>query len=117
LSEPEKKPESNKLFYRMQAEDVDLATDIRTSILAQTPKGGRAILWVVFALLVLFLIWAYFSEIEQVTRGDGKVVPSTQIQIVQNLEGGTGVNTYRLRQRQPGCLLKPMEKILLCRLR
>jgi adhesin transport system membrane fusion protein len=72
----------------MQAEDVDLATDIRTSILAQTPKGGRAILWVVFALLVLFLIWAYFSEIEQVTRGDGKVVPSTQIQIVQNLEGG-----------------------------
>ena len=88
MSEPEKKPESNKLFYRMQVEDVDLATDIRTSILAQTPKGGRSILWVVFALLVFFLIWAYFSEIEQVTRGDGKVVPSTQIQIVQNLEGG-----------------------------
>ena len=72
----------------MPAEDVDLATDIRTSVLAQTPKGGRAILWVVMALLVLFLVWSYFSEIEQVTRGDGKVVPSTQIQIVQNLEGG-----------------------------
>jgi len=88
LSESEKKPESNKLFYRMQPEDVDLTTDIRTSILAQTPKGGRAILWVVVALLVLFMVWAYYSEIEQVTRGDGKVVPSTQIQVVQNLEGG-----------------------------
>jgi adhesin transport system membrane fusion protein len=88
LSESEKKPESNKLFYRMQPEDVDLTTDIRTSILAQTPKGGRAILWTVMALLVLFMVWAYYSEIEQVTRGDGKVVPSTQIQVIQNLEGG-----------------------------
>jgi len=88
LSESEKKPESNKLFYRMQPEDVDLTTDIRTSILAQTPKGGRAILWAVMALLVLFMVWAYYSEIEQVTRGDGKVVPSTQIQVIQNLEGG-----------------------------
>jgi adhesin transport system membrane fusion protein len=88
LSESEKKPGSNKLFYRMPAEDVDLATDIRTSILAQSPRGGRAILWVVMILFVLFGVWAYFSEIEQVTRSDGKVIPSTQIQVVQNLEGG-----------------------------
>jgi len=72
----------------MQAEDIDLTTDIRTSILAQSPRGGRAITWVIFALFVFFMVWAYFSEIDQVTRGDGKVVPSTQVQIVQNLEGG-----------------------------
>ena len=72
----------------MKAEDVDLTTDIRTSIMAQTPKGGRAIIWVIMLLCALFIVWAYYSEIEQVTRGDGKVIPSTQIQIVQNLEGG-----------------------------
>jgi len=88
LAESEKKPESNKLFYRMPAEEVDLATDIRTSILAQSPRGGRAILWVVLLLFVLFMVWAYFSQIEQVTRGNGKVIPSSQIQVVQNLEGG-----------------------------
>ncbi len=88
MSETEKKPEPNKLFYRMQAEYVVLTTDIRTSILAQSPRGGRAILWVVFVLFVLFWVWAYFSEIEQVTRSEGKVIPSTQIQIIQNLEGG-----------------------------
>jgi adhesin transport system membrane fusion protein len=88
LSEAEKKTEPNKLFYRMKAEDVDLATDIRTTIMAQSPKGGRAIVWVVLVLFVLFTVWAYYSEIEQVTRGDGKVIPSTQIQVVQNLEGG-----------------------------
>jgi adhesin transport system membrane fusion protein len=88
LSEPEEKTKQNKLFYRMQAEDVDLTTDIRTSILAQSPRGGRAIIWVTFALFFIFLIWAYFSNIDQVTRGEGKVIPSSQIQIVQNLEGG-----------------------------
>ncbi len=88
MSEPEEKTKQNKLFYRMQAEDVDLTTDIRTSILAQSPRGGRAIIWVTFALFFIFLIWAYFSNIDQVTRGEGKVIPSSQIQIVQNLEGG-----------------------------
>ncbi len=72
----------------MPAEEIDLTTDIRTSILAQTPRGGRAIIWVIFVLFMLFMVWAYFSEIDQVTRGEGKVVPSSQIQIVQNLEGG-----------------------------
>ncbi|MBW2171567.1 MAG: HlyD family type I secretion periplasmic adaptor subunit, partial [Deltaproteobacteria bacterium] len=72
----------------MPAGDVDLVTDIRTSILAQSPRGGRAILWVVLVLFVLFIVWASVSEIEEATRADGKVVPSSQIQVVQNLEGG-----------------------------
>ncbi|MEE9402666.1 MAG: HlyD family type I secretion periplasmic adaptor subunit, partial [Desulfobacteria bacterium] len=91
MSEAEKKSKLKKLselFYRMPAEDIDLATDIRTSILAQSPRGGRAILWMVLALFVLAILWASISKIEEVTRGDGKVVPSSQIQVVQNLEGG-----------------------------
>jgi adhesin transport system membrane fusion protein len=90
LSETEenKKPSTNKLFYRMQAEDIDLTTDIRAAIMAQSPRGGRAIIWVVLFLFALFIVWAYYSEIEQVTRGEGKVIPSTQVQVVQNLEGG-----------------------------
>ena len=87
-TEENKKPSTNKLFYRMQAEDIDLTTDIRAAIMAQSPKGGRAIIWVVLFLFALFIVWAYYSEIEQVTRGEGKVIPSTQVQVVQNLEGG-----------------------------
>ncbi|MGD9023079.1 MAG: HlyD family type I secretion periplasmic adaptor subunit [Deltaproteobacteria bacterium] len=88
MPEPEEKSKSSDLFYRMPAEDIDLATDIRTSILAQSPKGGRTILWVVLVLFVLAIFWASVSAIEEVTRGSGKVVPSSQIQVVQNLEGG-----------------------------
>lgn len=39
-------------------------------------------------LLIFAIYWASVSEIEELTRGIGKVVPSRQIQVVQNLEGG-----------------------------
>ncbi|OXE27881.1 hemolysin secretion protein D, partial [Vibrio parahaemolyticus] len=32
--------------------------------------------------------WASWAQIDQVTVGQGKVIPSSQIQVVQNLEGG-----------------------------
>lgn len=72
----------------MPAEDVDYFTDIRTSILAQSPRGGRLILWTTILLFVIAIAWASISEVEQVTRGLGKVIPASQIQVVQNLEGG-----------------------------
>lgn len=85
---PEKERKKQELFYRMNAKDVEYATDIRASILAQSPRGGRAIIWAVLALFAGGLYWASVSEIEEVTRGQGKVIPSGQIQVVQNLEGG-----------------------------
>ena len=38
--------------------------------------------------IVIFLTWSYFSEIDEVVRGTGKVVPSGQTKVIQNLEGG-----------------------------
>ena len=80
--------QNQDLFYRMPAADVDLASDIRASILAQSPGGGRSIIYFTLLLVGLFFYWASVSEIEEVTRGAGKVIPSGQIQVVQNLEGG-----------------------------
>ena len=36
-----------------------------------------------------FIFWASFATLEQVARGEGKVIPSSQIQIIQHQEGGT----------------------------
>lgn len=72
----------------MPEDDADYVTDIRTSILVQSPRGGRAILWSTILLFVTFIVWASVSEVEQVTRGQGKVIPASQIQVVQNMEGG-----------------------------
>ena len=87
---PEKvnKPKSTGLFRRMPAEDVDYTTDIRTSVMSQSPRGGRAILWATTLLFVSFFVWAAICEVDEVTSGQAKVVPASQIQVIQNLEGG-----------------------------
>ncbi len=42
----------------------------------------------VVAFFVIFTIWASFAKLDEVTRGQGSVVPSQRVQIIQNLEGG-----------------------------
>lgn len=76
------------LFRHLPAADVDLTTDIRTTLLIQSPRGGRFIVWLTALFFAAFMIWAALAEIDEVTRGSGKVIPSQQIQVVQNLEGG-----------------------------
>lgn len=88
MSAPEKKYRINELFRRMPEEVPDFVTDIRNAILAQSPRGGRLILYATVALFFIFLIWAGLSNVEESTRGEGKVIPSGHIQVVQNLEGG-----------------------------
>ncbi len=79
---------SSDIFAHGAKADVDLITDIRSTILVQSPRGGRTIIWLTFVLIILLIVWASVSEVEEVTRGNGKVIPSSQVQIIQNLEGG-----------------------------
>ena len=76
------------LKARDKIADKELINDIRAAILDESPRGGRAIIWLSFVLLLLVVAWTAFSEVEEVTRGNGKVIPTSQVQIVQNLEGG-----------------------------
>lgn len=52
-----------------------------------------AILFVVFS----FLVWSYFASLDQITRGEGKVIPSSQTQVMQSLDGGT-LQEMRVRE-------------------
>lgn len=53
------------------------------------PRGfAHLLLFVIAAFFVIFFAWASWAELDEVTRGEGKVIPSSQIQVVQNLEGG-----------------------------
>jgi membrane fusion protein, adhesin transport system len=54
-----------------------------------TPKiAANALLICIASFFVLFILWASLSELDEVTRASGRIVPSKQIQIIQNLEGG-----------------------------
>ena len=67
---------------KFKQKDLDLVTDIRTTILVESPRGGRSIIWLTLILFVCAVWWAAVSEVEEVTRGMGKVIPSSQIQVI-----------------------------------
>eukprot|EP01132_Coremiostelium_polycephalum_P013826 gene13826-16814_t len=39
-------------------------------------------------MLIAFGAWAYFFEVDEVSTGSGKVIPTSREQIIQSLEGG-----------------------------
>ena len=51
-------------------------------------KKADLILYTTVLFWVSFFIWAYFASLEEVTRGQGRIIASSKIQIIQNLEGG-----------------------------
>jgi adhesin transport system membrane fusion protein len=62
--------------------------DLRESLLAQSIPGTLAVLYLVVAVIVGGLVWAKFARVEEVTQGQGKVIPVSREQIIQSLEGG-----------------------------
>jgi len=66
-------------------EFIDSAAE---SALLDTPQSSRILLWGVACFVVIAIVWAYFAELDEITRGEGSVIPSQQVQVVQYLEGG-----------------------------
>lgn len=53
-----------------------------------TARTERQLVWLVFVMLALFLGWAWYFPLVEVSRGQGTVVPSSREQLIQSLEGG-----------------------------
>ena len=62
---------------------------------------ARMIVGLVAALIVLFLAWAAIAEIDEIARGEGKVIPVSKTQIIQSSEAGV-VETIA-RPGRAGC--------------
>jgi len=61
--------------------------------LSDTTEGAahplaRPILWACVGVVALFVIWAAWAKVDEVARGEGKVVPNSRVQVIQSLEGG-----------------------------
>jgi adhesin transport system membrane fusion protein len=72
----------------MRQSDFAFANDVRAAVELRTPRTSRMLLMSSIAMLAAGLVWANFAVLDEVKRGNGKVVPSRQIQVVQSLEGG-----------------------------
>ncbi len=69
-------------------DDIDLLSDSNAALFEVPPHLGSMIIRGFFVFIFVFFVWAYFAEIDEITVGEGKVIPSSQIQVIQNLEGG-----------------------------
>lgn len=78
---------SNKRFS-FDAQDYQFMRSISAAVLEDAPQKLRTILFFWIGTVFVFLIWAALAPIDEIVRGDGKVIPGGENQMIQHLEGG-----------------------------
>jgi len=51
-------------------------------------EASRLLVWVTAGTLFFGLIWAGFFSLDEITRGQGKIIPSSREQVIQSLDSG-----------------------------
>ncbi len=69
-------------------EEQSWSTDVNRAFVEQQPLRVHSLLYMVGFSVILLLIWSAFAEIDEVTRGEARVIPSQQVQIIQSQDGG-----------------------------
>ena len=78
------RPESG----RLRRGDELFISDANAAVLMGASRSSHLILAATVLFLIVALVWAANAALDEVTRGEGKVIPSGKVQVVQNLEGG-----------------------------
>ena len=73
---------------KVQPSDLDFIADCKAAFLEENMHYANVLLLTIVGIVSAFLLWAYHSKVSELTRGQGKVIPSGSTQIVQSLEGG-----------------------------
>lgn len=73
---------------------------------------GSSIIWLVFAIVVLFVIWAQIFEINKTVRASGSLLSETRVQIIQAVDGGvvSEINVSEGDIVQPGQVLARIDQ-------
>lgn len=79
---------NKKSLNKLDKHELEYVDDKTAALLLNTPSSARILLWTMLLFFALAIAWASWAQIDKVTVGQGKVIPSSQLQIVQNLEGG-----------------------------
>ncbi len=93
---------------KLSRDELDFLDEESRALLTDTPKGSSALLYATLILFALLILWAYFAKIDERTVANGKVIPSSQIQVIQNLEGGILAELYV----KEGDLVRKGQKLL-----
>lgn len=69
-------------------QDLEYMQSLSSAVMTTSPIKSSIVLWVSFFSIVWLIFWASFAQVDEITKGSGKVIPSEQVQVIQNLEGG-----------------------------
>ena len=72
----------------VKSKDLDLINDLNAALQKEKHSGQFIVIILFFILMIVFVIWAYNSPVEEVTRGNGNVIPSSREQVIQSLDPG-----------------------------
>lgn len=81
------------------SQSLDFRAHLQRSTGRTSLARANALLFVILGCILLGLLWAALAEVDEVTRGEGRVIPSTQTQVVQHFEGGI-VQSILVREGQ-----------------
>ncbi|RAH38152.1 HlyD family type I secretion periplasmic adaptor subunit [Halomonas sp. SL1] len=85
------RPFIDRLFARRVTSahmDRDWASDADWARLQQDPLRARLLLYTVALAVAALIVWSAFAPLDEVTRGEGRVIPSSQLQKIQSFDGG-----------------------------
>lgn len=68
--------------------DLEYMKSLSSAVVLNRSKKLHWVLMSFLITIVFFIVWSYFAEIDEISRGTGKVVPRGQNQVIQHLEGG-----------------------------
>jgi len=75
------------MFFRSKP-DLELASEYDAAYRERTPLPAIVMLLTAVLAMVGFVVWAALARLDEVTRGEGRVIASSKTQLVQSLEGG-----------------------------
>ncbi len=70
------------------ASDAEFVQDADHFMIQQEPLRARMLVKTILIAMALFIMWTAVASVDEITKGEGKVIPSTQIQVLQSLDGG-----------------------------
>ncbi|MBJ7223293.1 MULTISPECIES: HlyD family type I secretion periplasmic adaptor subunit [unclassified Brenneria] len=77
-----------RYFTKRDEDSLQTMPEVSRAMVEDSPRIIRVTLWSIGAFFLFFILWAAFANVDEVTRGDGKAIPSSRLQKIQNLEGG-----------------------------
>src|SRR4051812_8599814 len=72
----------------MENEDLEFMSELETANHLKPSKASQIFLWTITGLFFWLIIWAATSEVDERVRGTGQVMTSSDVQVMQSLEGG-----------------------------